>query len=191
MFLIFCQKFLCSESVPSKTILNNNDWHNITGQSSNQFNSLGSCRCRLVVLSTPKSSSYQGFPQIEHERGIQYSHIMERYSINRIYIFHSFFFDSVALKGIFLFLNFRAWVKVFHSYSALNRAQHIPCDTKGHRKVLLVIQCDYMQLSVQKGLSLSKWYSSFVQMHSFNCMTILLITPTNTLPGETEPSLNN
>ena len=150
MFLIFCQKFLCSESVPTKTILHNNDWHNITGYSSNQFNSLGSCRCRLVVLSTPKSSSYQGFPQIEHERGIQYSHIMERYSINRIYIFHSFFFDSVALKGIFLFLNFWAWVKVFHSYSALNRAQHVPCDTKGHRKLLLVIQCDYMQLSVQK-----------------------------------------
>lgn len=51
---------------------------------------------------------------------------MEGYSIDRVNVFHSLLFDSMTLESIFLFLYFRAWIKVFHSYSAFNGAQHIP-----------------------------------------------------------------
>ena len=53
---------------------------------------------------------------------IIYLHIMEGYSIDRIYILHSFFLDTMTLEGIFPFLNFWARVKILHSYSTLNGA---------------------------------------------------------------------
>lgn len=54
-----------------------------------------------------------------------YSHIMEGNSIDWVYVFHSFLLDAMTLEGIFLLLYFRAWIKIFHSYSAFNGAEHI------------------------------------------------------------------